>query len=100
MQAEVFESHRLNRDIWSDETIRDLVLESFLFWQRDDKSTEGEQFCKYHKIPALPHICIVDPRTKRSMKSWDSRKWESARMAGEFLVGFLDRYRMPTPVGA
>lgn len=100
-QAEQFESHRLNRDVWNHEAITDLVLANFLFWQRDDQSTEGAQFCKYyHDIPVLPHICVIDPRTKRSMKAWDTRKWADARTAGEFLMGFLDKFTMPRAASA
>merc|ERR1712173_355074 len=42
-QAEVFASHALNRDVWRDDTIKDIVSGSFLLWQRDDKSSEGDQ---------------------------------------------------------
>eukprot|EP00421_Protoceratium_reticulatum_P067434 CAMPEP_0168412262 /NCGR_PEP_ID=MMETSP0228-20121227/28618_1 /TAXON_ID=133427 /ORGANISM="Protoceratium reticulatum, Strain CCCM 535 (=CCMP 1889)" /LENGTH=184 /DNA_ID=CAMNT_0008426019 /DNA_START=3 /DNA_END=554 /DNA_ORIENTATION=+ len=65
-QADSFASHALNRDVWSDETVRELVCGSFIFWQRDDQSAEGKQFCQYHKCgDALPRILAVDPRTGR-----------------------------------
>ncbi|CAE7866059.1 Ubxn7 [Symbiodinium sp. KB8] len=68
-QAEVFASHTLNRDVWSDDTIKDIITGSFLFWQRDDKSAEGDQFCHYHQCGhQLPHICVIDPRTGRRVK--------------------------------
>lgn len=96
-QAEMFASHRLNRDVWSDEIIKDMVTDSFLFWQRDDKAVEGNQFCKHYNIGGqqLPHICVVDPRTGRSVKSWDGQKWKDSRVAAEFLMGFLDKFSMP-----
>eukprot|EP00930_Biecheleria_cincta_P085726 TRINITY_DN75098_c0_g1_i1.p1 TRINITY_DN75098_c0_g1~~TRINITY_DN75098_c0_g1_i1.p1 ORF type:complete len:444 (-),score=91.23 TRINITY_DN75098_c0_g1_i1:142-1473(-) len=94
-QAEVFASHMLNRDVWSDETIKEIIDGSFLFWQRDDKSTEGEQFCQYYRCGhQLPHICVVDPRTGRNVKSWDGRKWSESHAAAEYLFGFLDRFSM------
>jgi Thioredoxin-like len=31
----VFESHRLNRDVWADETVYALLSQDFAFWQRD-----------------------------------------------------------------
>lgn len=94
-QAEVFASHTLNRDVWRDETIQDTVEGSFLFWQRDDKSTEGEQFCQYYQCGhQLPHICVVDPRTKRRVKCWDGRKWTESHAAAEYLFGFLDQFSM------
>ncbi|CAK9064353.1 UBX domain-containing protein 2 [Durusdinium trenchii] len=94
-QAEVFASHTLNRDVWSDDTVKDVILGSFLFWQRDDKSTEGDQFCHYHQCGhQLPHICIIDPRTGRRVKNWDGRKWVESHAAAEYLLGFLDQFSM------
>jgi hypothetical protein len=94
-QAEVFASHQLNRDVWSDETIKDIVTGSFLFWQRDDKSTEGVQFCQYHNCGhQLPHVCVIDPRTGRRVKSWDGKKWVESHDAAEYLFGFLDQFSM------
>lgn len=94
-QAEVFASHTLNRDVWSDETVRDVVGEHFLFWQRDDKSHEGQQFCQYYSCGhQLPHICVVDPRTGRRVKGWDGRKWTEPHAAAEYLYGFLDQFSM------
>jgi len=94
-QAEVFASHALNRDVWSDDTIKEIISGSFLFWQRDDKSHEGTQFCQYHQCGSqLPHICIVDPRTGRRLKSWDGRKWQESHAAAEFLFTFLDEHSM------
>lgn len=94
-QAEVFASHQLNRDVWSDDTIQDIVTGSFIFWQRDDKSTEGVQFCTYYKCGhQLPNICVIDPRTGRRVKEWDGRKWVESHAAAEYLFGFLDEFSM------
>jgi len=94
-QAEVFASHTLNRDVWSDETIRDIIDGSFFFWQRDDKSTEGQQFCSYYNCGhQLPHICIVDPRTGRRVKGWEGRKWSEPHAAAEYLFAFLEQQSM------
>jgi hypothetical protein len=94
-QAEVFASHTLNRDVWNDDTIKDVVQGSFLFWQRDDKSTEGDQFCQYYQCGhQLPHICVIDPRTGRLVKNWDGRKWTELHAASEYLFSFLDEFSM------
>jgi len=85
----------LNRDVWRDDTIKDVVQGSFLFWQRDDKSTEGDQFCQYYQCGhQLPHICVIDPRTMRRVKSWDGRKWTEPHDAAEYLFSFLDEFSM------
>eukprot|EP00611_Tribonema_gayanum_P031222 TRINITY_DN8943_c0_g1_i1.p1 TRINITY_DN8943_c0_g1~~TRINITY_DN8943_c0_g1_i1.p1 ORF type:complete len:410 (-),score=119.67 TRINITY_DN8943_c0_g1_i1:62-1264(-) len=61
----VFASHRLNRDVWSDETVRALVSESFVFWQREATSEDAQGFCERYSVrgDALPVTAIIDPRT-------------------------------------
>lgn len=94
--AEIFASHALNRDVWSDDVVQEMVGESFFFWQRDDQSVEGQQFCRnYRCADHIPHICVVDPRTGRSIKTWEAKKWKEACVVAEDLVAFLDRYGMP-----
>jgi len=101
-QAEVFASHQLNRDVWSDDTIKDIVQGTFIFWQRDDKSAEGTQFCSYYQCGhVLPHICIVDPRTRRCLKGWEGKKWVESHVAAEYLLTFLEDNSMQrTPVAS
>lgn len=99
-QADVFASHQLNRDVWSDEMIGGLLEDQFLFWQRDDQSSEGSAFLQYYKCnEPLPHICAVDPRTGRRVKSWEGRKWVEKDVAAEFILAFTDKFSMAkTPV--
>ena len=89
-QAEVFASDLLNRDVWSDNTIKDFIADSLLFWQRDRKSAEGDQLCSnYNCGHQLPHICVADPNTGRRTASWNGRKWVESHAAAEYLLGFL-----------
>jgi len=94
-QAEVFASHQLNRDVWREGTIVEIITTNFLFWQRDDKSAEGVQFCSYYNCGhQLPHICVIDPRTGRRVKAWDGRKWVEPHAAAEYLFGFQEEFSM------
>jgi hypothetical protein len=65
IQNEDFECHKLNRDVWKDEIIQQIVQCYFLFWQQRFNSEYGEQFCHMYKIKEteLPYIAIIDPRT-------------------------------------
>eukprot|EP00929_Paragymnodinium_shiwhaense_P113721 TRINITY_DN82015_c0_g1_i1.p1 TRINITY_DN82015_c0_g1~~TRINITY_DN82015_c0_g1_i1.p1 ORF type:complete len:511 (-),score=152.93 TRINITY_DN82015_c0_g1_i1:80-1612(-) len=93
--SEQFVSHSLNRDVWRDETISELIDGSFVFWQRDNKATEGETFVNTYKVTGpLPCICIIDPRTGRSVKTWDGAKWKSPDRAAELMFGFLDQHSL------
>lgn len=94
-QAEEFASHQLNRDVWSDDTVQSILDSNFLFWQRDDKSAEGNAFCQYYKCEhQLPNICIIDPRTGRNCKSWQGKQFAESHIAAEHLIGFMDRFSL------
>jgi len=94
---EVFESHTLNRDLWSDETVIEIMTANFVFWQRDTDSTEGSVFCQRYKVDVndksnLPFLACVDPRTGQLVKSWNCRAWARGgpHVAADFLYSFLD----------
>ncbi|CAD7940332.1 unnamed protein product [Amoebophrya sp. A25] len=89
-----FASWQLNRDIWNNELVQDLVSQNFVFWQKDNVSDQGKMFASYYKITSFPHICFIDPRTKRSVKSWDGKKWSDSTVAVEMLTGFADKHSL------
>jgi hypothetical protein len=47
---QVFLSHELNRDIWSDEGVKSMIECSFIFWQQLDISPQGEMFIRYYNV--------------------------------------------------
>lgn len=75
--AEVFASHILNRDVWGDATIGEVVRSSFVFWQRDRTHREAERYTSYYPIDAYPHVAIVDPRTGERLSCWPRNVLES-----------------------
>lgn len=93
-KKEEFLSHILNRDVWRDDFVDSLVRASFIFWQKDDKSAQGEQFLGYYKdFTPLPHIGVIDPRTNRAMKRWPGEKFKNPMHAAEHLTNFVDRFQ-------
>uniref|UniRef100_A0A7S2WDF0 UBX domain-containing protein n=1 Tax=Rhizochromulina marina TaxID=1034831 RepID=A0A7S2WDF0_9STRA len=58
-----FQSHQLNRDTWSDETIQALLESSFIFWQRSSASEAGRQYLNLYRVAPedLPEIAIIGP---------------------------------------
>lgn len=61
--VDVFESHRLNRDTWGDETIVSLLESAFVFWQRSSSSEQGRNYMRLYGVPDehLPQIAIIGP---------------------------------------
>jgi hypothetical protein len=87
--ADEFASHILNRDIWSHDTVKEVIRSAFVFWQRDRSSAQGTQFVANYNITDLPIICIIDPRTGRKVKSWSSDKFKGPLTATDLLSDFM-----------
>jgi hypothetical protein len=87
--ADEFASHVLNRDIWSHETVKEVVRSSFVFWQRDRASQQGSQFASKYNISEFPCICILDPRTGRKVKQWQADKFRGPLSATDILSDFM-----------
>ncbi|CAM9845648.1 unnamed protein product [Ectocarpus sp. 8 AP-2014] len=66
MDHQEFASHRLNKDVWSNETILTLLRGNFIFWQRNKALRQASRYYvdKYTlEGQVLPHTAILDPRT-------------------------------------
>ncbi|EER00651.1 conserved hypothetical protein [Perkinsus marinus ATCC 50983] len=77
---ENFVSHSLNRDIWKQSMVQDLLKTSFILWQRSKEEAEAVQYltyyCKDDEAP-LPLVHVLDPRTGRKCEQWDVQKFSS-----------------------
>ena len=96
-----FNCQALNRDIWKDESIKDLVSENFIFLQYDKDYPDAEEYLTFyfpnrtHENPDnYPHVSIIDPRTGEQVKVWSGRPFPSAREFHAELAEFLDRYSL------
>lgn len=92
-----FACHVLNRDVWSDELIEELVLAGFVFWCREDKSEEGREFISRYKVVGAPYLGLIDPRTGGLVKCFVGTKGvpSSAEGMAERLQDIMSSY--PTP---
>lgn len=84
-----FSSQRLVRDVWSHETLKEILLGSFVFWQTLKHSAEGQRVMAFYKLEPehCPHIIIVDPVTGQKMKAW-SRRFIDAEKLMEEMIDF------------
>ncbi|XP_053316109.1 UBX domain-containing protein 7 [Spea bombifrons] len=60
----------LNRDIWSNDSVKTLIREHFIFWQVYHDSEEGQRYIQFYKLPQFPYVSILDPRTGQKMVEW------------------------------
>ncbi|CAG8957856.1 hypothetical protein HYFRA_00000196 [Hymenoscyphus fraxineus] len=95
----IFDCQLLNRDIWANQGINELVRENFVFLQYSKDDPRANQYLQYyfpgHESPdSYPHISIIDPRTGEKMKTWSGpKKLDPVEFLMQ-LVEFLDRYSL------
>ncbi|KAG8580411.1 hypothetical protein GDO81_007292 [Engystomops pustulosus] len=65
-----FSCQCLNRDIWSNDSVKTLIREHFIFWQVYHDSEEGQRYIQFYKLPDFPYVSILDPRTGQKMVEW------------------------------
>jgi hypothetical protein len=74
----------LNRDVWRNQTVKDIVQSNFVFWQVFEvylfqfdechflqsyiDTGEGKRVCAYYNIQHFPYVAILDPRTGEMLK--------------------------------
>eukprot|EP00741_Cyanophora_paradoxa_P008755 tig00000140_g8476.t1 len=82
-----FASHQLNRDVWANPGIQQLVSNHFVFMQKSSSEDDGQRFLTFYKNLQLPCICIIDPRTGQLVEHWDG--FVDAEELNEHLQHFL-----------
>lgn len=87
--ADEFASHVLNRDIWSHETVKEVIRSSFVFWQREKGSVQGSPVVTNYNIVQFPSVLIIDPRTGRKLKLWTSEKLRGPLSVTDLLSDFM-----------
>ena len=90
--VDIFDSHRLNRDTWSNETIQALLESSFVFWQRSTTSSAGQNFLRLYAANGgaeeMPQITIIGPT---GAKILTHTGFIQADDLSTMLLEFLDR---------
>ncbi|CAB4423071.1 unnamed protein product [Rhizophagus irregularis] len=95
----------LNRDLWPNYAVKEVIRADFLFLQFNSESPDGRQYINYYPIDSYPHIAIIDPRTGERVKVLNANKLS----LNEFILhitDFLERYSLndqkkltpPTPI--
>lgn len=58
-----FSSQVLNRDVWSNDTVKALISANFLFTQMQYTDHDAKRISSYYNCREFPSVFIVDPRT-------------------------------------
>lgn len=95
-----FSSHALNRDVWRNDLVENLIREGFILWQERDVAPEGSKFVQRYKVEQYPHVSIIDPRTGRllwSKEGWTQQNPMTAEAFAEIVMDFCSRHSLDRP---
>ncbi|KAF9161009.1 hypothetical protein DFQ26_004984 [Actinomortierella ambigua] len=102
-EAGVFACQVLNRDLWSNDQVKEIIKVNFVFLQFYADNTEGKKYATFYPIKSFPHIAIIDPRTAERVKVWThtvdpvdfvSDGTEFLSNLHGFVTEFLDRHSL------
>lgn len=90
IQNSEFDSMRLNRDIWKNEDIQQIIKDFFIFWLRHENDQDAAVFMHTYKVTKLPYICALCKRTGRQLKVWNIKQFGDPVCAQSQLYEFLE----------
>lgn len=61
----------INRDVWANQTVREILRENFVLWQVYYDSDEGSHYSTFYPATSYPHVAVIDPRTGERVVVWD-----------------------------
>ncbi|KAL9965725.1 hypothetical protein ACROYT_G029567 [Oculina patagonica] len=65
-----FPCQQLNRDVWSNDAVRNIIKERFVLWQVYRDSNEGDRFIQFYHVTSYPYLAVLDPRTGEKLVEW------------------------------
>jgi len=87
--VQVFESHLLNRDVWKDTAIKQMIDHNFIFCQWDAVDSEGSKYIQFYNCYNLPHLAILNPSIRKEVVTFSDKK--TRMQVQEVLLGYLER---------
>ncbi|TPX65752.1 hypothetical protein SpCBS45565_g04983 [Spizellomyces sp. 'palustris'] len=78
----------MNRDLWKDSAVQDLIKENFIFIYWGADSPPGRNHRALYPVDSYPYVAIIDPITGERMKTWSTTMTPAEFMqdASEFLA--------------
>ena len=88
-----FQCQILNRDLWKNVEVKDVVSKYFLFLQLAKNSPDGQEHITFYPFHKYPYICVLDPLTGERIKFWN----DSPIMPEAFILELLDLVDLNDP---
>ncbi|KAI4838362.1 thioredoxin-like protein [Plasmodium brasilianum] len=90
IQNSEFDSLRLNRDIWNNDLVQEIIKNFFIFWLRYENDQDAVVFMNTYKVNKLPYICVLCKRTGRKLKVWNTKNFQDPICAQSQLYEFIE----------
>ncbi|XP_033215407.1 UBX domain-containing protein 7 [Belonocnema kinseyi] len=69
--SQEFACQILNRDVWSNEQVREMIKDHFVLWQVLSNASEGKRYIDFYNVAGFPYLAVVDPRTGECMRMYN-----------------------------
>jgi hypothetical protein len=79
----------LNRDLWRDDTVKEIIKANFVFLQVYFDTVDGKKLIHYYNISTYPFIAILDPRTGEKVANFTNVSKMDQCMFCEKVTNFL-----------
>ncbi|TPX33745.1 hypothetical protein SmJEL517_g03477 [Synchytrium microbalum] len=74
-----------NKDLWKDESVKEIVKSNFIFILHMANTQPGQEHKSYYPFDKYPYIAIIDPLTGERVKQWSKKLTPE-----EFIMDIMD----------
>ncbi|KAG7207021.1 hypothetical protein KM043_000910 [Ampulex compressa] len=69
--SQEFACQILNRDVWPNQQIQEIVKDHFVLWQVLSNASDGKRYIDFYNVLEYPYLAIIDPRTGECMRTYN-----------------------------
>lgn len=91
-----FGCYAINRDIWRDELIQNLIEARFVFWQSTTDTRDATAYAQHFRVSLFPHVAVMNPNHRShiwGIEGWSPEKpWTVIDIAQKLSEITFDRF--------
>jgi len=84
-----FNSHALNRDVWKDNVIMQIIEHNFILCQWDVDHPEGQKYIQFYNCFNYPHLAILNATVRKEVLVFSDKRTQSE--VQEVLLNWLEK---------
>lgn len=85
----------LNRDLWREDAVKEIIKANFIFVQVYFDSLDGKKMINYYRITNYPFIAVLDPRTGENVLQFTNTSKMDQFLFCEKVTNFLCEHDVP-----